>query len=1010
MKPQKTIIMKAIIRFCKELSLRHFTKRQYAVFIIASTLSFTSLSAQTTITWIGAGTLTGSNTTVGQDLNNRLNWDALSVPTASDNVVISLTGGATLNLTGNLSVKNLTLVVLHANVNNPNNNNNPDYLNVGAYTLTVNGNTIIDISDDHPLNRFYVGVTDGSTSAGTIDFVGNVVAGTTDVRDGVVFTGNPNSTIICRSNLTLNIRAQVLIGSEPGTLLFDGTGTQTVTYNNLSTNTQGCRFKNVVIGKTNNPTVVMAGSTSPDNLVGDLTVNGRSVLDLTDRQLNRHLNGGNLFLKNTSTLRLGGLVSSANYGTASLIPGSNFPSGFTNIVLDSTSTVEFYGANQSIPGAANNTVNNTGTTNNITGGYGNLTLTNNTKTPISSFAMFRKLTIAANTTMGLDSSNVTLRSNNVTTAYVAAVPTSAIISYGGTGRFVIERYLSKVKSWRLLATPIQNDTITIRNSWRESGDMASNGYGTQITGPVLGIGMDQTTQRGSMKWYNKATNNYVEITNTNNTIARSQGYYVFIRGDRAQNVAGAGSVTNLRIKGKILTGNQVFTTLTATSPTNGFESVGNPYASKINYKTAIKADLEPSFTVWNPTAGYYGVGRFIQYVSITGVNGDYSNGGTVMNTIESGQAFFIQATKTKSGTLTVQESDKLDGSYLVSRNGNTGRGGVVVPSLEVNLLNLDNAANPTLLDHVAMKFDDNFSTDTDQNDVRKFMNADDNLAIKNGTRNLILNSRKSLTAADTIFLSLSNTRIALYRFKIDPSVLGNLSLKAFLKDKFLQTEIPVSLTDVTNVNFNITVDAASRATDRFMIVFKNVAPAVFTAIKAVRNNDNSVAVTWNMRNENNINTYSIERSTDGGTNYIIINSQMPTANNFGSPYYTVTDADAPKEMVWYRIQANNISNGSFYSDKAAAKAVDVNNKHGISMYPNLVVDGTVNLYFNNQPAGKYNISIVNSKGEQVKFSTAEIHNNAGLKYILIKEAAAGMYRAIIKDEKGISVVIPFVKL
>ena len=977
--------------------------------LFASLLLYVGSYAQAspTINWIGdgSGAINLNNLVAPNDFNNPFNWNLLRLPSATDSVVIIVIQNKSIfiNLSASTTIKNLTLVVP-----NHNNNNEQVYLNVGVFTLTISGKSSIDLQDNHPNNKISIGVNDGS-SAGVIDFGGDVTFGQTnlDKYDGVYLIGNPNSKIISRANFTLGIIAKVPSGTSgaPGTLLFDGTGFQNFIFNNVAGT---CKFNNIIIGSTSasNANVVVGGITTTDNISGDLTVNGASILDIDTCQLNRNTNGGNLFLKNTANLRLAGLSSAYNNGNPTLIPGSNFPSGFTNIVLDSTSTVEFYGANQSIPGAVHNIK-----------GYGNLTLTdtaatNYTKTLISSFAMFRKLSIDANTTMVLDNFDDTLKSNSQTTAYVGAVTTTAGITYG-TGRFVVERYLKSVKSWRLLATPVQSDITTITTSWRESGGLTSTGYGTQITGPVPGIGMDQTTQRGSMKWYNSATNKYVEITNTNDPIARSQGYYVFVRGDRAQSTSGGGSATNLRIKGKILRGNQTFTAPVHTSINNGYESVGNPYPSKINFKTALKTNLNPSFTVWDPTAGIYGVGRFLQYMSSTGLSGDYSfqgNGISILNTIESGQAFFIQSASNVSGTLTIQESDKLDGSNLVSRSQSMGRVGVVMPTLEVTLQDLNNGSNPTLQEHVVMKFDNSFSNDYDQYDVRKFMNAEDNLAIKNGTRSLILDSRKNLTPSDTIFLSLSNTRIAPYRFKIDPSVLGNLSLKAFLKDKFLQTETPVSLTDVTNVNFTTTADVASRATDRFMIIFKNVAPAVFTAIKAVRNNDNSIAVTWNMRNENNINTYSIERSTDGVTNYTVINSQMPTANNFGSPYYTVTDADAPKEMVWYRIQANNISNGSFYSDKADAKSVDVNTKHDISMYPNLVVDGTVNLYFNNQPAGKYNISIVNSKGEQVKFSTAEIHNNAGLKYILIKEAAAGMYRAIIKDEKGISVVIPFVKL
>ena len=987
--------MQAILRFLTT-TLAKYSHSYFrtVIFLIAATFFCSTLTAQS-YTWIGSGTTGKGNTANDQNFNNPNNWDAIQVPSALNDVIIKFVTDGTITLTANLTIRNLTIT-------NDNNNTNV-YVNVGGFTLTVNGITAVNVTNEHPRNDIHIGVND-AVSKGIIDFVGDVSLGTVNLSDSIFLMGNDSSTIICRGNFTLGSRARIKRDAEPGTLLFDGLGTQNFIYNNVG---NACSFKNIVIGKNNNPIVNVTGiSTSFDNITGNLTVNGSSILNLSTAQLNRQTNGGVFLLKNTSTIRLAASSSLANGGLATLIPGSNFPSGFINIVLDSTSTVEFYGTNQFIPGAVHNIK-----------GYGNLTLTNNTKTLISSFAMYRGLNIAAGTTMDLNSFDDTLKSNSQTTAYVSAVPPSAVISYGSLGGFVVERYLQAYKSWRLLATPVDISTSpTISAAWRENNAaFTSTGYGTQITGPQgpitanAGAFLDVFTQRGSVKYYNPAADNFVEISNANTTqIANTTGYYVFVRGDRGVPITGAAGSTNLRIKGRLRTGDQIFPVLT-----NKFASVGNPFASRIDFKKISKSTVVDAFYVWNPNpAGtFYNAGKYEVYV--LNADGNYrlggSAGGAVRNYIESGQAVFIQSVT--GGSITVKEFDKFGGSSVVNKGAVIAdRQGVNNPTLEINLHTTDGNGKDVLGDGAVLNFDAAFDNDIDNLDVRKILNSSDNLSIKKGNANLVVERRAPLTAKDTIFLNLGNTRIAPYRFKIDPSVLGNLSLKAFLKDKFLQTETPVSLTDVTNVNFTTTADVASRATDRFMIVFKNVAPAVFTAIKAVRNNDNSVAVTWNMRNENNINTYSIERSTDGGTNYTVINSQMPTANNFGSPYYTVTDADAPKEMVWYRIQANNIFNGSFYSDKTDAKAVDVNTKHDISMYPNLVVDGTVNLYFNNQPAGKYNISIVNSKGEQVKFSTVEINNNVGLKNISMKKAAAGMYRAIIKDEKGISVVISFVKL
>ena len=637
----------------------------------------------------------------------------------------------------------------------------------------------------------------------------------------------------------------------------------------------------------------------------------------------------------------------------------------------------------------------------------NATNTNTTNLVINNtLAIQNELNLTPTAKLNLNTGDIILRSTAIRSAHITDLGTtipSANITYGSTGLFNIERYLQSIKSWRLLSTPIMQDGLSITNSWREAGSTVSTGYGTQLTGPSpASTGMDETTGRGSMKWYNKAINNYVEILNTADQIARPQGYYVFVRGDRAQNIAGVGSATNLRMRGRILTGDQTFSTLVSLGATDGFESVGNPYASQINYKTVTKSNLEQSYTVWNPTAGFYGVGRFIQYVSTTGLNGDYINLGNTVNTIESGQAFFIQSAVGVSGNITVKESDKLTGSNLVSRNAVENRTGVLVPTLEVNLHDANITATLSLLDHVVINFDSSYGNSFDANDVRKFMNSNDNLAIKIGTRNLIVERRNTLSVNDTIFLSLTNTRIAPYRLEIDPSVLNNLPLAAFLRDKFLQTETPVSLTAVTNVNFSITNDPASSVADRFIIVFKAGAagplPFGFTSISAEKNTDKTNIVKWNTANEINLSNYSIERSINE-TAFTAIASTPASANNGFSAAYSFVDVAPLARINYYRIKAV-LANGQFlYS--AAVKVLDNETKSQFAVQPNPVINKTVHISLINMK-GNCNMKLVSKQGATVFTRQITVSSNNEIKNIVVGEVATGFYEVIIANTNGIT--------
>jgi hypothetical protein len=656
----------------------------------------------------------------------------------------------------------------------------------------------------------------------------------------------------------------------------------------------------------------------------------------------------------------------------------------------------------------------------------NISNTNTTNFIVNSpFGVLNELNLTSTAKLNLNIGDITLRSSVNRTSHIVDLGTTAAsinISYG-TGRFSIERYLFAIKSWRYLATPVitlANGDVTsptINDSWREGGAAVTgtgNGYGTRITGPgAVGNpgGVDQNTQRGSMKSYNASNNTFTEITSANlaanKTIANDEGYAVFINGDRGVDALSGPTVfgtTTLRMKGKIRTGDQTFNALVATGPNDGFQSVGNPFASQINYKTVTKSNLESSVTVWNPTAGFYGVGRYVQYVSTTGLNGDYINGGNTVNTIESGQAFFIQSAVGVSGSITIKESDKLSGSNLVSRVG------VTSPTLEINLHARNTNTTETLLDNVIFNFDASYNNAFDNNDVRKFMNSTDNLSIKNGNRNLIVERKNILTATDTIFLNLTSTRIAPYRFEIDPSVLSNTGLDAFLKDKFLQTETTISLYAVTNVDFDITADAGSKVADRFMIVFKQAQNTSFTTISAIRNTDKTVTVQWGTATERNVANYAIEQSNDG-INFTTIATQTPTANNGNNTTYSKQDATASKANNWYRVKANNTNGTTKYTAIAMIGAVNEIIQIGeskISIYPNPVVNGNVNLHFNNQPKGNYSIQITNAKGQQIKAVNILVESNNSIRIVKIGMLATGAYQATVTNETGTKTTIPFV--
>ncbi len=1032
------------------------------VLIITFFILFSQCSLAAIRNWNGAGVTGGTG---GTDFNASPNWLPVGALAAADDLFVSLNDNSTniVTLSANLTVNSLSInettagsggagkaftlslatftFTTNANFSITNSAAGANFnrtfdinillpsttnvLTVGGNLSCVNANTAVanntiqfsnsgtvNVNGSSSFNSLNTGTASGvfllvDNFPASYTFNGAVTLDVASVTSNKILIGSTAASttgrFIFKNNLLLGDKGATNTLFTAGTVLFDAVGTQTITYNN---SIAFFRIPNLIVGSTNNPTVVLAGTIPVDNITLDLTINGSSILNLNSRQLNRNTNGGNFLLKNTAQLLLGASASVANGGTATLNTGNNFPSGFTNIVLDSTTTVEYNGAAQIILGI--------GVAPQNVSSYGNLTLTiANTKTLGSNIAVFRKLSIGANTTMALGNFNATLKSNNQTTAYISEVPTTASITYG-TGRFDIERYLPAFKAWRFLATPIQSmatdaTSPTISAAWREGNSvLTSTGFGTQITGPIGPFGaagvLDVATQRGSLKSYNAATNNFVEIANANTTsLANNEGYFVFVRGDRAVGVGGATSSTNLRMKGKILTGDQVFTV-----PVNKFQSFGNPYPSRIDFRTVTKSTVNESFYVWNPnpTGTIYNAGKYEVYVKDPG-DGNYklNGGGATRNYIESGQAVFIQSIT--GGSITVKESDKFGGSSVVSRGGAEGRTGLTQPTIEINLHTNDVNGNSILADAALVNLDNTYSNDIDNMDVKKISNSSDNLSILSNTQNLVAERRSNLITTDTIKLSISGMRAASYRLEINPSVLDNMGLDAFLKDKFLQIETPISLTDITNVNFNVTANAASYAADRFMIVFKT-APIYSSAINkigAIRSANKSVLVNWEAALENNVTNQQIEKSNDGIT-FVPIENKLPENNGVLSSYNFV-DINASMGDNYYRIKSIR-ANGSFtYSDVAKVGAME--DLHDITVTPNPIESKTIHFTLNNLPLGKYNLQIISATGSKIFTQSLNHTAENNLYKVYIDNFVTGKYEMVLIFEKKSYPISIFIK-
>ncbi len=614
-----------------------------------------------------------------------------------------------------------------------------------------------------------------------------------------------------------------------------------------------------------------------------------------------------------------------------------------------------------------------------------------------------KLTVG---NLALGNNDITIQSNATQTAAVSAIAVGAGVSYG-TGRFIIERYI-KVgtgghgKSWQFLAVPANGQTI--RNTWQEAG-VAANGYGTWVTNPLgAGAGYDATSPNASIKTYQSATNNYDQgPASTSALIDNPKGYMLFVRGDRTVTSGSGTTPTTLRIKGTLFTPANPPSPITVA--VGKFESVGNPYASQIDFTLLTRSGLDNTFYTWDPSlVGSYGVGGY-QTMTATNSWNAVPGGGMytgVHKTIESGQAFFVHSTASL-GTIGFSEQVKTGGSKLVNRNATEARITANRQFLRSTLL----TNTGTISDGNAAAFDNDLSNEVDGDDALKIMNGGENFGLKRGNHNLAVEGRSLITTTDTLFYFVSNLVQQPHTIVIAPDNM-DLTKQAFLVDNFLQTQTPISLSDSSFINFNVTSDPLSYKSDRFMVIFRpqTVLAVTSTTLNAIRNDDASITLNWKTIAENNIREYVVERSANA-ISFNAIKMQTAMLNNGAESNYSFKDLSALEGTVFYRIKITALSGAVTYSN--VVKMTGLKTGAGVSVYPNPVTAKLMNVYFTSPSFGNYNISLVNTAGQQIWTGKILYNNNSGNKITveLPENIAAGKYYLSLsgKDGKSFKTVV-----
>jgi hypothetical protein len=615
--------------------------------------------------------------------------------------------------------------------------------------------------------------------------------------------------------------------------------------------------------------------------------------------------------------------------------------------------------------------------------------------------------------------NLTLVSTASATANVNDITNNNVNSGNEiTGNVNVERFIPNIRKWRLLAWPT-NSSQTAKQSWMENASTPNAnpkpGFGCIVTDEQASWSSNNFDSKSlsgpSVKYYDPATDKFIGIPNTTSYLMNTKSaYYNYVRGDRSSTpTVNTGTSTVLRTTGTLKYGN-----IAINISAGKFDAVGNPYASAIDIRKIDTSNLTSTFYVWDPKlTGAYGLGAYqLLYASgsdyrVLPGGGSYPAAGSIVDTLESGQGFFVRA-KVSNGTVIFKEDAKTIGARTFSRGAGTAQAEVIFA-----LLNIVDPSVNTLVDGAMAAYDNSYSSNVDFDDALKLTNTSENVSFKRSNILLAIERRSDVMVDDTLHLNMTGLRIKKYQWDVNIANMTNPGRTAILVDRFTNTTTDLNLEGVTNVQFDVTSTAASYAANRFMIVFKQIPmpTTLFTTISAIRNANKTIKVNYAVANETNIASYTIEQSNNG-TTFTAIGTQAPIANNSGNPAYSFNDNNASLNNNWYRVKFTSNAGVTSYSAiamvGATAEEVTVAGESKITVYPNPVVGGIVNLHLDNQAKGNYSIQITNSLGQIVKTDKVQVQTNKVLKTIKMGEVAKDRYQIIVVNERGDKTVISFI--
>jgi len=313
--------------------------------------------------------------------------------------------------------------------------------------------------------------------------------------------------------------------------------------------------------------------------------------------------------------------------------------------------------------------------------------------------------------------------------------------------------------------------------------------------------------------------------------------------------------------------------------------------------------------------------------------------------------------------------------------------------MRANLQIVDNTG-ATLMDGNMTNYSATYSNAIDGYDIWKMSNFGENFGILRSTANLVIERRSLIAQRDTTFFRMWNMQQRNYRIQLIVENLHTFNLVGVIKDNYLNQEIPVSLNDTSNINFTVNGQPGSYAQNRFQLIYTNISvaagplPVNFTGIHASRKNNN-IQLSWTVEDEIALQKYIVEYATDGF--HFKALEEVKSANTSIRKTYTVLHSSPGAGDHFYRIKGISLGDKVQYSPIARVSGAE--NQPALNVYPNPVVNKTLQMQLNISQAGIYSMHLVNSIGSKQELASKLLPAGQSIQTVhLPKNTGAGIYR------------------